>query len=255
MAVRAGPLAVGRFAGLLAYWARESQAPPAGGEPATRAAMKTPVSALFETEFVRPKPGRSLVVGSRIYREREDRRRRYPDAVGIDQSAGEGVDWVIDLEKPLPPGIGTFEHVDCLSVLEHSKRPWLLAANLERLMRPGATLFVQAPFVWRTHLYPDDNFRFTPSGIRCLFPGLKWKKLSLVNWRIEAGDKLSAQTFDGWPYFPRTEVCGFAVKPFRIEHQSTSGLATSQTPGSSVGASDAAGLTQATSPDAWPTDT
>ena len=82
---------------------------------------------------------------------------------------GEGVDLVLDLEESLPEGLGTFAHVECMSVLEHSKRPWLLAANPEQLMEPGATIFVSVPFIWRFHGYPSDYFRLTPEALPVLF--------------------------------------------------------------------------------------
>jgi hypothetical protein len=177
--------------------------------------MKTAVTDRFEAEFVRPNRGRTLVVGSQIYRGREDRRLRYADAIGVDLEEGATVDWVLDLEEPLPPGLGTFEHIDCLSVLEHSQRPWLLAKNLIRLMSRGATIFVTAPFVWRLHAYPDDLWRFSPAGIRALFPGCSWSALRLCHWAIEdeGAEKIPSQKIIGkdgpTPWFPRTETMGF----------------------------------------------
>lgn len=177
--------------------------------------MKTPGFSVFEGRFVHPRPGRTLIVGSQIYREREDRRRRYPDALGVDMLPGPGVDTVIDLEEPLPETFGTFAHIDCISVLEHSRRPWLLAANLQRALIPGGSIFVTVPFVWRLHAYPDDYWRFTPSGLAALFPAIVWQALRLVHADIEdeGAVKIPTKKFgDGdriAPWFPRTEVMGF----------------------------------------------
>jgi hypothetical protein len=86
----------------------------------------------------------------------------------------------------LPPGLGTFEHVDCLSVLEHSKRPWLLAANLERLMRPGATIYITVPFIFRKiHAYPDDYYRFTPAAVEHPLPDDQAGAACAGHWAIE----------------------------------------------------------------------
>jgi SAM-dependent methyltransferase len=177
--------------------------------------VKTAVTDVFERRFCHPRPGRTLIVGSRIYREREDRRRRYPDAVGVDMQDGPGVDRVLDLQESPPSDLGTFEHVECQSVLEHAKRPWLLAENLERLMRPGATLFVTVPFMWRIHAYPDDFWRFTPAAVALLFPSIDWVALRLCHWEIEEWDavKIPVRQFSTddvpTPWFPRTEVLGF----------------------------------------------
>lgn len=170
---------------------------------------------LFESKYATPALGRALVVGSRVFSEREDRRQRYADAVGVDQQAGEGVDQVLDLEAPLPEGLGQFAHIDCLSVLEHSRRPWLLAANLERLLLPGGTLFLTAPFVWRVHAYPSDFWRFSKEGIRALFPGIAWHHMVYAHESLKHNDMVPAihRVDGGIPFFARTEVLAFGERP------------------------------------------
>ena len=154
-----------------------------------------------------------MIVGSQVYGDKEDRRSRYGDVVGVDMLAGPGVDVVLDLEEPLPDDIGQFDHVECMSVLEHSKRPWLLAANIERLMSPGATLFVTVPFCWRLHSYPSDYFRFTCEGVRAIFPGIEWSAVAMVDTEIRKTEKVRGIKIDGHPYFPRSEVCAFGRRP------------------------------------------
>jgi len=167
----------------------------------------------FETRFVRPRPGRTLIVGSRVYLGRTDRRRPYPNAVGIDQVAGEGVDRVLDLELELPADLWLFEHIECLSVLEHSPRPWLLAENIERLMVPGATLHLSVPFAWNVHAYPADYFRFTVEGVRALFPRISWTELLYAHGRFQRDGKVPpALLHGGQKYFARTQVMGFGCR-------------------------------------------
>jgi hypothetical protein len=177
-------------------------------------ANRSPASSLeqFEQQFVRPRPGRTLIVGSAVYREKEDRRKRYPYAVGVDMLEGQGVDWVLDLEEPLPDGLGTFAHVECMSVLEHSRRPWLLAANLEQLMEPGATIFVSVPFIWRFHGYPNDYYRLTPEALPQLFSNVDWSELMLASDVLQPKYRVNALKRDGHPYLARTETVGFGVK-------------------------------------------
>lgn len=173
-----------------------------------------PVSTLeqFERLHVTPNAGRTLIVGSKVYNGKEDRRKRYADAVGIDMLEGDGVDLVIDLEEPLPGDLGLFDHVECMSVLEHSRRPWLMAANIERLMKPGASIFVSAPFVWRVHGYPNDYWRYTPEGIAALFPGIEWKRLMMASNVLSDKPKLHALNMHGHPYMSRAEVAAFGYR-------------------------------------------
>lgn len=166
----------------------------------------------FTEKFVRPKPGRALVVGSRLYDGREDRRAAYAEAVGVDMLDGEGVDRVVNLEAPgAAAGLGTFAHIECWSVLEHSRRPWLLAANLEAMLEPGGTIHVTVPFVWRYHAFPSDFWRFTAEGVRELFPAIFWGALRYASATLKDSHYLRAIDGDV-PYFPRCEVLGFGVK-------------------------------------------
>lgn len=177
-------------------------------------ARRSPISSLeqFEQDQVRPRAGRTLIVGSQVYGEKEDRRRRYAEALGVDMLAGPGVDRVLDLEEELPADLGQFYHVECMSVLEHSRRPWLLAANLERLMAPGASLFVSVPFVWRVHAYPNDYWRMTPEGVRSIFPGVDWQHLMIAADKLRDGSKFSRALVDGHPHLARAETVGFGIK-------------------------------------------
>jgi SAM-dependent methyltransferase len=167
----------------------------------------------FERKHVTPNPGRTLVVGSHVYEGKPDRRKLYAEAVGVDMIDGPGVDVVADLEGRLPARLGKFDHVECMSVLEHSRRPWLLAANLERLLKPGGTLFVSVPFVWRIHGYPSDYWRMTPAAVKSIFPRMAWLSVRLVTDHIQKTGRLAAmKSENGHPYLARCETCGFGRK-------------------------------------------
>lgn len=94
--------------------------------------------------------------------------------LGADVRSGPGVDRVVDLagdfaavDASLPERFAT---VFCLSVLEHCRQPFRMAENLQRLLRPGGVIYVSVPFAWEIHDHPRDYWRFTPDGIRELFP-------------------------------------------------------------------------------------
>lgn len=171
-----------------------------------------PPAEYFEARYVVPQPGRTLIVGSKLFGEREDRRARYKDAVGVDMQEGHGVDRVLNLEDPLPDDLGRFDHVECMSVLEHSRRPWLLAANLQKLMRKGATIYLSVPFVWRVHDYPGDYFRFTQDGVQVLFPAIKWHRMANASDVLKMNNTVPTIDEYGHPYMARTEVLGFGVR-------------------------------------------
>ncbi len=168
-----------------------------------------PTSDPFESLFT-PKVGRTLIAGSHVYGQKEDRRQRYADVVGVDMQKGPGVDVVADLESA---PLGEFAHIECMSMLEHCQRPWLVCANLERMLEPGGTIFITAPFAWRVHGYPDDYFRFTVSGVKSLFTQIAWQHEAYAHRHLTTADQIPwARSADDWPCIARTEVCLFGAK-------------------------------------------
>lgn len=156
--------------------------------------------------------GRALVVGSKQYKGKADRRKLYGEALGLDIDLGQGVDIVHDLEKPLPETFGLFDHIDCVSVLEHVKRPWLLCANIERVMADRATILISVPFVWRVHDYPGDYWRMTTEALPILFPGIKWLGRDYLSNEKHIVGKPHGATIDGLTYMQKTEVLAFGIR-------------------------------------------
>lgn len=158
-------------------------------------------------ESVKAVTGKTLVIGSKLYGN-PDRRDLYTDALGLDMQPGDGVDIVHDLEYPLE---GQYDHIDCSSVLEHVQRPWLMAANIEVLLKPGGTLLVCAPFVWRTHGYPSDYWRFSLESFHILFPGVEWVAGHYIT---DDGicDRVSGIKPDGVTHMMRAEAAAFGYR-------------------------------------------
>jgi hypothetical protein len=159
-----------------------------------------------------PKGKRVLVVGSKIYDDKTDRRKLYPNALGLDMQAGEGVDIVHDMENPLPKTLGKFTHIDCCSVLEHVKRPWLMAAAIEDALEEGGTVLICAPFIWRQHAYPSDYWRYTPEAFDVLFPNINWIDKRLFSNGEFVIKAPSRNDEDGQKWMGRTETVAFGIK-------------------------------------------
>lgn len=123
--------------------------------------------------------GPVLEVGSKEYGSTASFRDFYAGAeyVGLDMAEGAGVDLVADLTRTIEPlKERHFALGICCSVLEHVDKPWLFAANLTRVIRPGGVLYMSVPWVWRYHAYPDDYFRFSHRGVMSLFDEFEWSK-------------------------------------------------------------------------------
>lgn len=62
----------------------------------------------------------------------------------------------------------TFDIVYSIAVLEHVERPWKVAEEIARVLRPGGHVVLELPFLNVIH-DEHDYFRFTDKGIRSLF--------------------------------------------------------------------------------------
>jgi hypothetical protein len=126
--------------------------------------------------------GPFLEIGSKDYGSTQDLRsifKKEDEYIGVDMEAGPGVDIVLDLT-------GEFAHIDaklgrrrfgtifCLSVLEHCADPFNMAKNLTDLLKSEGNICLSVPFAWQIHGYPSDYWRFTPEGIKTLFPQIQF---------------------------------------------------------------------------------
>ena len=92
--------------------------------------------------------------------------------IGLDMQEGKYVDIVHNLNEPIR--ISPVDAVFCFSVLEHCNKPWLVSENISNALKTGGLLLLSVPFQWKIHGYPNDYWRFTPNGIKELFPAIKW---------------------------------------------------------------------------------
>jgi SAM-dependent methyltransferase len=68
----------------------------------------------------------------------------------------------------LPFSDGVADAVLCTEVIEHVVEPGVLAAEAYRVLKPGGSLLLSAPFTWHLHDEPHDYWRFTEYGLRAL---------------------------------------------------------------------------------------
>jgi hypothetical protein len=126
--------------------------------------------------------GPLLEVGSKDYGSTQDLRALFAGKgtyIGVDMEDGPGVDVVLDLTEDFETidaklGGRRFSAIFCLSVLEHCEQPFKMAENLTLLLKPKGRICIGAPFSWKVHAYPNDYWRFTPEGIKKLFPKVRF---------------------------------------------------------------------------------
>lgn len=67
---------------------------------------------------------------------------------------------------------GTYDVVLSVDVFEHVDRPWLAAAEIARILKPGGLAYTSTLFSWRYHPCPIDYWRYTPDALEFLFADL-----------------------------------------------------------------------------------
>jgi SAM-dependent methyltransferase len=93
--------------------------------------------------------------------------------VGVDLGVGDAtwnysrLDALADLGR-LPFRSGTFDAALNVVVLEHTREPAQVVAELARVLKPGARLLLIAPQDWAMHQRPHDYFRYTRYGLEWL---------------------------------------------------------------------------------------
>ncbi|GCD21491.1 hypothetical protein CTKZ_30530 [Cellulomonas algicola] len=119
-------------------------------------------------------PGPVLWLGSRTDRPDEYARLEAPFAGRVvrhlDIHAGPGVDVVADvhaLSTAVPAG--EYALVVSRSLLEHVAAPWLVAAEIGKVLAPGGLTCHVVPWTWPTHAQPNDFWRLSDAGLRQLF--------------------------------------------------------------------------------------
>ncbi len=97
--------------------------------------------------------------------------------VALDSGTGDpgwnysNLDVRADLER-LPLRKESVDHVLCMVVLEHTRNPHLVLAEIARVLKSRGSLHMVIPFLWEEHQAPHDYFRFTRYGARLLFESL-----------------------------------------------------------------------------------
>lgn len=150
----------------------EGQLPPWPEAPDNRGDTVSPMLRRF-VELANARGGRVLQVGARSPAGHEAAPPRpllSGPVIGLDIHPGCSVDLVGDahgLSRFLRPG--SFDAVVSGSVLEHLEAPWLFAAEVNRVLKPGGLVYHEAPGAWPAHAEPNDFWRMSAAGLSVLF--------------------------------------------------------------------------------------
>jgi SAM-dependent methyltransferase len=92
--------------------------------------------------------------------------------VNLEVARYRATDVVADARR-LPFLDASFDMVFSQSVLEHVPDPFACATEMQRVLKPGGSLYADVPFIAPFHGYPDHYFNATMNGLRRLFADLQ----------------------------------------------------------------------------------
>ena len=117
--------------------------------------------------------GRILEVGTRRWTVNPTHHKAWfpaaSDYVMADFIDGTDVDVVSDLHNLDEFPDDSFDGFFAASVFEHVKFPWVAAAMINRVLKPGGWCYVATHHTFPVHGYPHDYTRWTDKGLRALF--------------------------------------------------------------------------------------
>lgn len=101
--------------------------------------------------------------------------------LNLDRLPAEGiVDIVGDAEQlgALIPA-GTLGGVFCVSVIEHTRDLAKLIDEIHRALRPGGIAFISSPWLFESHMEPQDYLRFSKHQLEVFSIASKWSPLTI----------------------------------------------------------------------------
>ncbi len=142
-----------------------------------------------------------------------------PGFVNIDLFGLPGVDVVCSAEA-LPFKENLFTRVECDAVLEHVENPGVVVDEIRRCLRSGGMAHFVVPFCHPFHEYPRDFRRYTPDGLRMLFPQFHvvaagWRTGPTATWLVFTLEYAKSWFQSTWPRRFVHFVLGWLLFPLR----------------------------------------
>jgi SAM-dependent methyltransferase len=97
------------------------------------------------------------------------RRIVWPNCAYVEVYPSPTADILIDPHCELPFRDASLDGIGCFAVLEHVNKPWKMASEFARIVKPGGKIFIDWPFLQALHGYPSHYYNATREGLRCLF--------------------------------------------------------------------------------------
>lgn len=81
--------------------------------------------------------------------------------------------------KTIPLQNETVDTVIATELLEHCEKPEEVLLEINRVLKPGGTLFLTVPFLWNLHLVPYDAYRYTSFTLRRILEQTGFERIDI----------------------------------------------------------------------------
>lgn len=113
----------------------------------------------------------------------------FDNVIGLDVACYKNTDMIVSTDV-LPFFDNTFDAIVSQATFEHIRKPWLVADELYRILKPTGHLYVETAFMQPYHGDPSHYFNMTKNGFKEIFEKFKIQKLGIaphqhMSWSLE----------------------------------------------------------------------
>lgn len=95
----------------------------------------------------------------------------------------------------IPYANNTFDLIIAGQVLEHTMKPWIVAAEMQRVIKQNGYIHIETPVNFPYHAHPYDFYRFTYTGLRSLFNKCSVHKNFITEGNASAAAVVNSELF------------------------------------------------------------
>lgn len=103
------------------------------------------------------------------------RKRTFKNCLYIEVYNSRSADIIVEPNCLYPIKNGVLDGIGCFAVLEHTRKPWQVVSEIQRMLKPKGKVFIDWPFLQPVHGYPSHFFNATREGLSSIFQDAGFK--------------------------------------------------------------------------------
>lgn len=97
------------------------------------------------------------------------RKRVFENCLYVEVYPSISADIIVDPVCYYPIRDETLDGIGCFAVLEHTRQPWKVVSEMNRMLKPGGKVWIDWPFLQPIHGFPSHFFNATREGVVSVF--------------------------------------------------------------------------------------